>query len=155
MILPANSMDTPVRHRNLRERISLIAATAIGPIFLVVGYRAPPAFAPAAVGYILVCFLIVPLLTAAGGRFKFLAWQLAIFSIDLAVIGDNLRLNAIHRSEIPPTAFVFWAGGTLLSSPLPVYFLLKPLAPRRRWIVGIMVILTALLLWLAIKRITG
>ena len=148
-------MNATFGGRNLREWIRLIAAIAVGPVFLLVGYRARLVFAPAAAAYILVCVLIVPLLTVAAGRFRFPAWQLAIISVDLSVIGDNLRLNAIHRSEIPSTAFVLWAGGTLLSSPLPVYFLLKPLAPRRRWIVGIMITLTVLLLWLTIKRITG
>jgi hypothetical protein len=73
----------------------------------------------------------------------------------LAVVGDNLRLNAIHRNEIASTAYVFWAGGTLLSSPLPIYLLLKPLAPRQRYIWGITVGAIAVALWVGIIRITG
>jgi hypothetical protein len=94
-------------------------------------------------------------LTLAADRLKFLAWQMAIVSIVLAVVGDNLRLNAIHRSEIPSVAFGFWAGGTLLSSPLPIYSLLKPLRSRQRYIVAILIVAIALALSLGLKRITG
>jgi hypothetical protein len=149
-------MKIPTTGDRLREWISLIVAVVIGPAFLLIGYRVPGLIFGAAAGaYILVCATVVPLLTLAAGRLKFLAWQIAIISIVLAVIGDNLRLNAIHRNEIPSTAYVFWASGTLLSSPLPIYFLLKPLALRQRYIVGIIIGATALALWFGLKRITG
>lgn len=141
---------------HLREWISLIAAVAIGPTFLLIGYHVPGLIFGAAAGaYILLCATVVPLLTLAAGRLKFLAWQIAIISIVLAVIGDNLRLNAIHRDEIRSAAYVFWAGGTLVSSPLPIYFVLKPLAPRQRYIVGVIIGAIALGLWFGLKRITG
>jgi hypothetical protein len=144
------------RGEHLREWTSLVAAIAIGPAFLLLGRHIPGLiFGAAASANILLCAIVVPLLTAAAGRFKFLAWQVAIISIALAVVGDNLRLNAIHRNEIPSVAYVFWAGGTLLSSPLPIYFLLKPLAPRQRYIVCIFIGAIALALWFGLKRITG
>ncbi len=140
----------------LREWISLVAAIAIGPAFLLIGCQVPGLIFRAAAGaYILFCVIVVPLLIFAAGRWRFVVWQLAIISMVFAVIGDDVRVNAIFRSEIPSVAFVFWAGGNLLSSPLPAYFLLKPLAPRHRYIVGIIVGLVALALWLGIKRITG
>lgn len=142
--------------QRLREWIVLVAAVAIGPAFLLIGYQIPGlVFGAAAAADVLLCAIVVPLLTLAAGRLKFLVWQLAIISIVLAVIGDNLRVNAINRSQIPSVAYVFWAGGTLLSSPLPIYFLLKPLALRQRFIVGIIVGAIALALWIGIKRITG
>jgi hypothetical protein len=61
----------------------------------------------------------------------------------------------IYGSEIPSLAYVFWAGATLLSSPLPIYFLLKPLALRQRYIASMIIGAIALALWLGIKRITG
>lgn len=139
----------------LREWTSVAAAAAIGPVFVIAGYSAGLAFGAGAVGLVLLCVFIVPVLTFAADRLKFLAWQLAIVSIVLAVVGDNLRLNAIHRGEIPSVAFGFWAGGTLLSSPLPIYFLLKPLSSRQRYIVGIMIIAVIVALSLSLKRITG
>jgi hypothetical protein len=140
----------------LREWICLITAIAIGPAFLIIGNYIPGFIYRAAAGAaILLCVIVVPLLTLAAGRLKFLVWQLAIISIALAVIGDNLRLHAIFRSEILPVTYVFWAGGTLLSSPLPIYFLLKPLALRQRCIVGIVIASITLALWFGLKRITG
>ena len=149
-------MKTPPGDKRLREWITLSAAIAIGPASLLIGYQIPGlVFGAAAGASIFVCAIVVPLLTLAAGRLKFLAWQLAIISTVLAAIGDNLRLNAIHRSEVPSVAYVFWAGGTLLSSPLPIYFLLKPLVPRQRYVVGIIVGAVAYVLWFGLKRITG
>jgi hypothetical protein len=140
----------------LCEWLSLAAAIAIGPAFLLIGYQIPGLIYGAAAGaYILLCAIIVPLLTLAAGRLKFLVWQLAIVSTMSAVIGDDLRLNAVYRSELSSLAYVFWASGTLLSSPLPIYFLLKPLAMRQRYIASIVIGAIALALWFGIKRITG
>jgi hypothetical protein len=140
----------------LQEWLGVVAAIAIGPAFVLIGNRVPGLIFGAAAGaYFLLCAIIVPLLTLAAGRLKFLAWQLAIVSVVLAVIGDNLRLNAIHRTEIPSTAFVFWASGTLLSSPVPIYFVLKPLPLRQRYLGGIIIVAIALGLWFGIKRVTG
>jgi hypothetical protein len=73
----------------------------------------------------------------------------------LAVISDNLRSNAVHRSEIPSTAYVIWAFGTLISSPLPIYFFLRPLSPRQRNIGAVVIGMIALGLWIGLKKITG
>jgi len=139
----------------LREWVSVAAAAAIGPVFVIVGYSTGVVFGAGAVALVLLCVFIVPVLTLAADRSKFLAWQLAIVSIVLAVVGDNLRLNTIHRSQVPSVAFGFWAGGTLLSSPLPIYFLLKPLRSRQRYIVAILILAIALALSLGLKRNTG
>lgn len=147
--------NTSPTGQRVREWGSLIAAAAIGPTFLLLGYHVPGlVFRTAAGADIFLCALIVPALVFVAGRRKFVAWQLAIISITLAVLGDNIRLNAIHHGEILEMAFVFWATGTLLSSPVPMYFLLKPLTPRWRILVSIMIGLIALSLWLGLKRIT-
>jgi hypothetical protein len=141
---------------HLRERASLVAAVAAGPVFLGIGYQLPGLMFRAAAGaFVLFGVIVVPLLTLAAGRLKFLAWQVAVVSNSLTVIADNLRVHAVYRREILSMAYVFWAGGTLLSSPLPIYFLLKLSSPRRRYLVGIMVGIIAAVLWLGIKRVTG
>jgi len=140
----------------MREWITLAGAVAIGPAFLLIGYRIPGlVFGATTIANALLCAVVVPLLTVAAGRFKFLAWQTAVISITLAVVGDNVRLNAIQRNEILSVAYVFWAAGTLLSSPFPIYLLLKPLAPRQRYIAFVLIGLIALALWLGIKKVTG
>ena len=141
---------------HLRDWMSVVAAIAIGPVFLSIGYATPGLiFGAAAAAYFLGCAIVVPLLTLVAGRLKFSTWQLAIVSFTFTVIGDNLRLGSMHRSEILRVAYVFWALGTLLSSPLPIYFLLRPLTWRRRYVFGIAIAAVALALWLGIKRITG
>jgi hypothetical protein len=138
-----------------RDWIILVAAIAIGPVFIKIGYAAGLVYGTAALAYFLCCLIVVPALTILGGRLKYFTWQLAIMSLTFAVIGDNLRLNAINRSEIPRVAFAFWAMGTLLSSPAPTYFLLRGLKPRQRYVAGIAIAALALALWVGLKRITG
>jgi hypothetical protein len=138
-----------------RDWISLIAAIAVGPVFLKIGYKTGLVFDAAAFAYFLCCMFVVPILTLCAGRLKFLTWQIAILSLAFTVVEDNLRLNAIYPSEIAGIAFLFWALGTLLSSPVPIYFLLRPLAPRQRYAFGVVLAVAALALWFGIKRITG
>jgi hypothetical protein len=136
-----------------REWAGLIAAVALGPVFITLGYRAHLIFGASVGGWILLCALVVPIVSFFAERFKFLAWQVSIISIALSVIGDNIRHGANGNESAP--AFVLWAGGTLLSSPLPIYFVLKTLAVRQRYLVGGLIALAALFLWFGIKRITG
>jgi hypothetical protein len=70
------------------------------------------------------------------------------------VIADDLRLHALHQSEIAPTAFVFWATGTLLSSPLPLYLFLKALSSRERYLACILIAVIATALWFGIEAAT-
>ncbi len=147
----STSSDTP-----FRDWTSLGIAVALGPLCIAVGYHVRGLVLGAAAGaWILVCAVVVPALVLAARRFKFLVWQVALISITVSVLGDALRLNAMHRSEVPAGAFVFWAGGTLFSSPLPVYLALRPLSVRQCCIAAPIIALGALLLWLGIKSITG
>jgi hypothetical protein len=143
-----NLTTTHAISRRSREWLSLAGALALGPLFIVVGYSLGLVFAPASYYFFACCLLIVPLLTIAAGRYKFLAWQLAVLSLALAVAGDNLRLHAIHYIEVPGLVYGFWAIGVLLSSPVPVYFLLRALKGRRRYVAGILVVVVAVALWL-------
>jgi hypothetical protein len=138
-----------------RDWISLVAALAIGPVSLI-GYEIPGLiFGAAAAFYFLYCAIVVPLVTFIAGRLKFLTWQLAIISLTLTVVGDNLRLGPMPSSEIARVAFVLWTSGTLLSSPVPIYFLLRPLTWRQRCVSGVVIAAVSFALWLGLKRNTG
>jgi uncharacterized membrane protein len=140
---------------HVRNWGSLLVALALGPTFIVFGYQGHAlVFRAAAGAWILLCAFVVPALAIVAGRFKFLAWQAAIISITLSVIWDNLRLNALQQNDILSLVFVSWAGGSLLSAPVPIYFALRALSPRQRYIVGAVIAVVALLLWLSIKTIT-
>jgi hypothetical protein len=148
-------MDSSIPHTPLRNWASLAVAVALGPAFIIVGYRIHGLVFGAATGAaIVVCSVVVPLLTMAGGRFWLPVWQVAVISMTLAVVGDNIRLNAMHRNEIASVAYVLWAGGTLLSCPLPIYLFLHELSPRQRYISCVLIAATGLVLWLGIKAIT-
>lgn len=130
--------------QRVRELLSIAGAIAIGPLALTFGYSQGFMFGVAAVFYFFVCATLVPLLTYAAGRLKFFVWQLAVVSLTLSVIGDNLRLNSIHGREVISVTYGFWVFGTLLSAPLPVYFILEPLSRRRRYIIGSVIIIIAI-----------
>ncbi|MGA9389504.1 MAG: hypothetical protein WBV69_03570 [Candidatus Sulfotelmatobacter sp.] len=148
-------MRSSGRSGHIQDWVSLAAAVGLGPAFLLIGYQIPGlVFAASAGAWILLCAVVVTLLTAFG-RPKLLVWQVAVTSITLAVIGDNIQTNVVQRNEILSTAYVFWAGGTLLSSPLPIYLVLKPLAPSKRFIFAMVIGVIALTLWVGIKKITG
>jgi hypothetical protein len=147
------AMDNLSVNGRIREYGSILAAIGIGPLFLVIADRVGLLFRAAASGYMLVCVLVIPLLTVLARRFKFLAWQVSVASMAITVISDDLRIHAIHRTEIIPVGYVFWAFGTLLSSPLPVYFFLKPLHGRMRTITFICIVAIASGLWLGIYSV--
>jgi hypothetical protein len=138
-----------------RDLISLVAALAIGPLSLV-GYAIPGLiFGAAAAFYFLYCAVVPPLVILIADRLKFLVWQLAIASLTLTVVGDNLRQGRMPGNDVARIMFVFWTSGTLLSSPVPIYFLLRPLTWRQRGFSGAAIAVIALALWLGLKRIAG
>jgi hypothetical protein len=63
--------------------------------------------------------------------------------------------DTMRASEIASVVFVLWVIGTLFSSPLPVYLLLRPMSSRKRYIASIAVGAAALALWFGMKKITG
>lgn len=133
--------------------ISLCAAIFLGPVLLGIGSAIPGLiYGAAAMYYFLCCVIIVPMLVLIADRLKIWTWQIAIGSLTLTVIG-NPR-NEIHRSEVATVTFVFWAIGILLSSPVPIYFLLRSSEPRQRYIFGIAMAAIAFALWIGIKNIT-
>ena len=96
-------MASSARNQQLQEWGSIAAAIALGPAFVVLGYQLGLVFRPAAVAGALVCALVVPLLTTAGGRFKLVVWQIAVISMIAAVIGDDVRGNAMPRGRANAT----------------------------------------------------
>jgi hypothetical protein len=135
----------------LREWLSVLAAIAIGPVFLVLGYSANLMFGLAAAAYFWVCAVVVPLLTYAAGRLKFVVWQLAVVDLALSTVADDLRVGMrMHAREVFSVSYTFWVLGTFLSSPLPIYFLLRPLPRRRSYVVGCLILVVALALYLGL-----
>jgi hypothetical protein len=110
----------------LVQWLSIAAGIAIGPLFLLLGYRTNLMYGAAAYVYLLVCIAAIPPIVALGGRFRFLVWQLAAVSLALSIVVDDLRAEAnplAHLKEFAGVAFGFWLTATVLSSPLPISLL--------------------------------
>lgn len=142
-------------HPGVREWISGALAFSLGPIFMLSGYSLNLVFGAAGGFYVIVCVLVVPLLIFSAGRIKVLVWQLAIMSLVVSILGDNVRIHAIYRNEIMPVAYVFWAFGSLLSAPLPVYLFLRPKTVHRRYMWGLAIVAVVVVLLLGLKRFGG
>jgi hypothetical protein len=140
------------------EWAGIVLAFAIGPVFSLIVIAIPDFMYP---GIYVACFVfVVQFVILVAGRLKFIAWQLAIVSSSLAFLADDLRIVAkyhanMYPSEVLSVLFVMWGMGTLFSSPLPVYFLLRPMASKKRYVASISVAAAALALWFGMKRITG
>jgi hypothetical protein len=149
------SVNRQLASRALLPWLSVVAAIAIGPVFIYMGYAMGLVYGAAGLAYLFCCAAIVPLVTAIAGRIWFFSWQLAVASLTCALIRDDLRLNSIHGREITSVAYGFWAFGTLLSSPLPIWLVLHPLKPRQRYVVGVAIVGVGLAIWFGITRIIG
>jgi len=111
----------PLKRRH--EWIGIAGAVIIGPIFVIMGNGLGLLFAVAAIAYCFVCLVFIPILSLLAGRFIYVAWQLAVFSMALSVIVENVWIRAMRPGEIPSVLFDFWAIGSIFSSPLPIFIL--------------------------------
>jgi hypothetical protein len=146
-------MNSWLASTRTQDWVCLIAAIGIGPVCLGIGNRIPGLIFGAAAGYVFLYYLfVIPVLTALGGRLKFIIWQVAVFSVLLSVIAEDLPM---HASEISSVAFVFWTSGTLLSLPVPAYFFLKPMTMLGRKIWAAVIVTAGIALSFALHRITG
>ena len=138
-----------------RDCVGLVAAVSIGPLLQLLGNLYPAlSFAGGAL-FLLVCAVVVPLIVMLSGRLRFVVWQIAIFSIIISTVTVDLRAQAMRASEIPSVTYVFWASGTVLSLPLPLFYMLRPLRLKQRFITGGAVLIVAGALWLGVRSITG
>jgi hypothetical protein len=137
-----------------RRWIGLAGAIALGPI-LEIGIS-KGLFQGASGGiFVLIWATIVPLLMVAADRLPFIVWQVAVLSITLDVIVSGLQDHSLPHTYILSAAYSFWAGGTLFSSPLPIYLFLRRFTVRQRYIFGTVIVGLGVLIWLGLKKITG
>lgn len=139
----------------VRDSFACVLAVAQGPLCVLAAYSMHLLYGSAAVFFFLWCALVLPWVIVLSRNVRILIWQLAVVSLTLSVIGDNLRIRAINNRDLLRVTFVFWAVGCLLSSPVPIYRLLRSMTPRNRLIFGFAIVLTGVALWLGVKRITG
>jgi len=106
-----------------KDKIALLVAVLLGTAFgyfsILAGY-----------GGILIGgfygILIVPLiLVYAADQRKILIWQACIIPFALCVVVENARLGALGLAGAFGVFYIFWAVGTVISSPAPVFLYWK------------------------------
>jgi hypothetical protein len=144
----------PINSRT-RDRLAFILAVVQGPLFVLAISSMHLIYGAAAIFFVLWCALALPCVIVLSKDFRFITWQLAVVSLIVSGLGANLGIDAFKQSVMLKVVFVFWASATLLSSPVPIYTLLRSMTPRNRLIVGVAIVLVGVVLWLGVKRITG
>jgi hypothetical protein len=115
--------------------LSVAAAMAIGPAFMVVGYQMNLAYGAGGAVYMMVCAGGVPMVIIFAGRLRYVAWQLAAVSFALSIFIDNLRMDGDplgHIRQLMGVGVMFWLASSALSGPLPLALFLVGLQRRRR-----------------------
>lgn len=99
--------------------------------------------------------LIIPLIANIADHRKFVVWQVCILSSVLCTLGMIWRVDPSPKLELVKVGFVFWAMGTILSSPAPVYWFLLRFDKSRRIILLIPVAVGVVVLFVLVKLITA
>ena len=144
----------PINERT-RDRLAFVLAVVQGPLYALVSNRMNLVYGAAGAFFFLWCALVLPCVIGLSRNFRFIVWQLAVVSVILSGLGESLGLEPFKQRAMLKVIFVFWAVGSLLSSPVPIYTLLRPMTLRNRFIFGFGIILVGVALWLGVKRITG
>jgi len=136
-----------------RDSIALIIAAGLGAGFAYLSTLAGFGWLIVAGPY---AFLVVPCITIyLADQRKLLVWQICIMSFVLYVLADNLRMGRrVGSKDALKIVFVFWATGTIASSPAPLYWYLRRLQGRTRQVACIAAAILAVVLWVLIQRIT-
>src|SRR5262249_39760101 len=130
-------MEKPSAKLSLREWLFLAAAVLAGPAFGASVNAAGMVYGIAGAFYFVFCATIIPLLSYGAGRFKFLAWQLAVISLVVSCTWDGSSGGfRAHGRELFTWLYFSSFFAELLSAPLPLYYRLAALPKRRRYIEG-------------------
>jgi hypothetical protein len=103
-----------------KDRIALVVAAVLGAsaayFSSLAGYGWLVVAAPYAI-------LVIPCIVVyVADQRKMLVWQVCILSYALYVLADNWRIRGLGRLEAVKIVLLFWALGTVASSPAPIFF---------------------------------
>ena len=144
----------PINDRT-RDRVAFALAVLQAPLFVLASASMNLVYGAAGVFFFLWCALIIPWIILLSVHSRFITWQLAVVSLVVSGLGENLGMEVFKRREMFKVVFVFWVSASLLSSPVPIYTLLRSMTLRNRIIFGFLIVLAGVALWLGVKRITG
>lgn len=136
-----------------RDGIALIVAAGLAVGFVHLTKLAGFAWIVVALPY---AVLVIPCVAIyVADEQKLLAWQVSVLTFVLCVLGNSI----IGRGRMPwnvgvRVVFVFWALGTILSSPAPVYWFLRRRRGRTRFYAATIIAIVTIVLLLLVHRIT-
>jgi hypothetical protein len=136
-----------------RDGIALIVAAGLAVGFVYLTKLAGFAWIVVALPY---AILVIPCVAIyVADEQKLLVWQVSVLTFVLCVLGNSI----IGRGQMPwnvgvRVVFVFWALGTILSSPAPVYWFLRRRRGRTRYYAATIIAVVTIVLLLLVHRIT-
>jgi hypothetical protein len=106
-----------------KDKVAVLIAGGLGLGFAYLTMLAGPAWTLVAGTY---GFAIIPLTVIyVADQRKLLVWQATVIPFAAYVVAANAHLGGLRATE-GVTVFVgFWAGGTVVSSPVPAYYYLQ------------------------------
>jgi hypothetical protein len=79
-------------------------------------------------------FAIIPLTVIyLADQRKLLVWQATVIPFAAYVVAANAHLGGLRPAEGLTVFFGFWAGGTVISSPVPAYYYLQRVRTQRHY----------------------
>jgi hypothetical protein len=134
---------------SFRDGIALIVAVGLGVGFAYLSELAGFAWLAVAGPYTI---LVIPCIVIfLADQRKLLVWQVCVLS---SIFYVRMKLGGMGKTDTLKMMFVFWALGTILSSPAPAYFYLRRFKGRTRYLAAAAMVVLAVVLWLLVKKIT-
>ena len=135
-----------------RDSVAMFIAAGLGVGFGYLSILAGYGWLIAAGPYLV---LVIPLVvTFLADQRKLLVWQACILSLVLYVLAYDSRLGWMGWSVTLKVAFVFWAIGTIFSSPVPASIFLRRFRGRSKYVAVTAAILFLAALWTVVWRAT-
>jgi hypothetical protein len=123
-----------------RDWIALITALAIGPMFIPICGLIPGISFASAMGFFFIyCAIGIPLVTVIAKRWRIATWQIACASIAITYFFSGVRDTNLDRVDVGHGTYIVWVVAVFLSSPVPIFLLLRPLQARWRIFFGIVI----------------
>lgn len=114
---------------SLKDKIAVLVASGLGATFAYLTMLAGPAWTLVGGAYGIV---IIPLtIVYVADQKKLLVWQASIISFAAYVVAANAHLGGLRPTEGVTVFLGFWAGGTIISSPVPAYYYLQRAKKRK------------------------
>jgi ankyrin repeat protein len=112
-----------------KDKIAVLVAIGLGAVFAYLTMLAGPAWTLVEGAY---GIAIIPLtIVYIADQRKLLVWQATIIPFAAYVVVANAHLGGLRPAEGVTVFLGFWAGGTVISSPVPAYYYVQRAKKRK------------------------